>query len=76
MKAFIKTIEINGKVEILKDSEGVNWRFLFVTDSDGTTIEIDKTIVVQMFQHLVDTKDKRVDVSGWTFNDGVNTHEQ
>lgn len=68
MKAKINRLELDGKVEILNDSAQVDWKFLHVTDQDGTIIEIDKAIVVQLFQHLVDTKDKRVDVSGWTLN--------
>ncbi len=68
MKAKINRLELDGKVEILNDSAQVDWKFLHVTDQDGTIIEIDKAIVVQLFQHLVATKDKRVDVSGWTLN--------
>ena len=64
MKAKIHRIEITGTVDILKDSEGPRWRFLHVTDEDGTVIEIDKTIVFQLFQHLVDTKDPRLETQG------------
>jgi len=67
MKLKAQRVELMGNVQILEDSEQVNWKFLHITDEDGTVIEIDKAVVVKLFEHLVATQDKRVDVSGWTF---------
>lgn len=67
MKPKLYRVELTGNVQILKDAEQVDWKFLHITDEDGTIIEIDKAIVVKLFEHLVATQDKRVDVSGWTF---------
>ena len=69
MIAKITRLELKGEVEILKDREQVNWRFLHITDENGTIIEINKHLVCKLYQHMLDTKDPWVESYG--IGDGV-----
>ena len=61
MYAHITRVEIKGEIAILKDAEMKNWSWLSFKN-DGVNIEISKDIVLQLYQEMVDSGDRRIEV--------------